>query len=322
MADRKSGVLLVGEPMALFMAQEEGEISDAKTFAMAVAGAELNVAIAMSRLGHRVSYLTKLGCDPFGKVIVRLMNESGISTEFTHFTSKRQTGIMFKSLTPGGDPSIYYMRKGSAASTLSPNDVCNLDVGGYAVLHMTGIMPALSKTSRAACTTLYEHARESGLLFSFDPNLRPQLWESRQAMVSFMNETAPKADLFLPGIAEARLLMGKDDATPAEAAAHYRAMGAKVVIVKCGAQGAYYDDGNHRGWGDRYVVPKVVDTVGAGDGFAAGILSAYIEGLSLHDAVSRGNAIGSLQIQVRGDNEGMPTRERLKEYQSTQRKKA
>lgn len=320
MTSTKSGVLLVGEPMALFMAREEGELSDVNTFAMAVAGAELNTAIALSRLGHRVCYFTRLGKDPFGKVIIRLMNLNHISTEFTQFSDDRNTGIMFKSLKPGGDPSIYYMRKGSAVSTLSPSDVSKIDFDNYSTMHMTGIIPALSESSRAATWELYKRAHETGLFFSFDPNLRPQLWESREAMIAFMNKMAPNADLFLPGIGEARILMGQDDVTPEEVCDHYLEAGAKIVVVKCGTKGAYYDDGTQRGWGETYIVPKVVDTVGAGDGFAAGMLSAYLENLSLHEAVSRGNAIGSLQVQVRGDNEGMPTREKLDEYQSTQKK--
>lgn len=313
-AKTDKGLLLVGEPMGLFMATEEGKLEDVDGYRLAVAGAELNVGIGASRLNHKVGYVTKLGRDPFGAAIVRLMNEAGISTDFTTFTDERPTGIMFKSLTPGGDPDIFYLRAGSAASTLSVADVDAIDFSAYGVVHMTGIMPALSDTTRAASERLFERAHEAGALFSFDPNLRPQLWPSQQAMVDFMNAAAAKADLFLPGIAEARLLMGEPEATAEQAAAHYLGLGAGCVVVKQGSRGAYFDDGETRGWGTVYPAKQVVDTVGAGDGFAADALTGLMEGLSLADAVSRGNAVGSMQVQVRGDNEGLPTREALAAY--------
>ena len=308
------GLLLAGEPMGLFMATEEGRLEDVDGYRVAVAGAELNVGIGASRLGRRVGYVTKLGRDPFGQVIVRLMNAAGISTDFTTFSDERPTGIMFKSLTPGGDPDIFYLRAGSAASTLSVADVDAIDLSGFGAVHMTGIMPALSDSTRAAAERLFERAHEAGALVSFDPNLRPQLWPSQRAMVDFMNATAAKADLFLPGIAEARLLMGEPEATAEQAASHYLGLGAGAVAVKQGSRGAYYDDGETRGWGRTFPVAKVVDTVGAGDAFAAGTLTGLMEGLPLGDAVSRGNAMGSMQVQVRGDNDGLPTREALAAY--------
>lgn len=312
----QKGILLVGEPMGLYMSQQEGGLDRARTFALAVAGAELNVAIGVSRLGHRVGYLTKLGDDFHGRLIVRLMNQCGISTEFTTRTSKRPTGIMFKSLTPNGDPEIYYLRRGSAASTLSPADVAGLDMSAYGILHLTGIMPALSESTRAATRLLVRRAREAGLTISFDPNLRPQLWPDRQTMAAFMNEMASQVDLFLPGIAETRELLGDEELAPEEAARRYRELGTRTVIVKCGSRGAYFDTDGARGWGGTFPVEHTVDTVGAGDGFAAGVLTALLEGLDIRAAVTRGNAIGSLQVQARGDNEGMPDREGLAAYLS------
>ncbi len=310
------GILLVGEPMGLYMAQQEGNLDEVSSFSLAIAGAELNVAIGASRLGHKVGYLTKLGNDFHGKLIVRRLHECGISTELIQFSDSRPTGIMFKSLTPGKDPEIFYLRGGSAASTLSSEDVNGLDFSEYGLLHMTGIMPALSKSTREASRLLVEKAKRHGMFFSFDPNLRPQLWPNKKVMITFMNEVASKADLFLPGLSEARLLMGEKRAAPEEVARYYKDRGAKAVVVKCGEKGAYYVSDDACGWGETYPVEQVVDTVGAGDGFAAGILTALCEGLPLFDAVSRGNAIGGLQIQARGDNEGLPTCEQLEAYVS------
>ena len=307
-----SKILLVGEPMGLFIAKSEGPLDSVGEYSFAVAGAEFNVAVGMCRLGHDVGYLTKLGTDPFGKHILHLMAQNGISTELTQFSGERTTGFMLKSMVSHGDPEIYYYRKNSAASTLSAEDVAQLDLSAYSVLHMTGILPALSDSTRAATRLLLRLAREMELMFSFDPNLRPQLWPDEKTMVDFMNEVAAQSDVFLPGIAEAKILCGLQE--PEAIAAHYLAAGAKLVVVKLGGKGAYYARKGEAGFVPGYTVKKVVDTVGAGDGFAAGLLSGLMEGLPLQSAVLRGNAIGAIQVMSRGDNDGLPTRAQLDAY--------
>lgn len=305
----KEGVLLVGEPMGLFIAQEEGPLDAVSSYTTAIAGAEYNVAVGLRRLEHKVGYLTKLGRDPFGKRILAGMKENGIGTELTGFSDEKTTGFMLKSKTSHGDPEIFYFRKGSAASTLSPEDVRDLDLSGYGVLHMTGISPALSDSCRAAVLTLMERARAEGLFLSFDPNLRPQLWPSQAAMAEFINRAAGMCDLFLPGIAEGCLLTGLD--APEDIASFYRERGAKTVVIKLGPQGAYAFDGENRFQVEGFPVAHVVDTVGAGDGFAVGVLSGLLEGLPLSEAVRRGNAIGAIQVMSVGDNEGLPNRMEL-----------
>ena len=304
-----SGIMLAGEPMGLFIAQTQGPLESVTDYSMAVAGAEFNVAVGMSRLGHRVGYLTKLGDDPFGKLIVSIMNKSGISTELTSFSGERPTGFMLKSKVTQGDPEIFYFRKGSAASTLCAQDVERVDFTGYSTLHMTGILPALTPSTREATYALVRKARAHGLLVSFDPNLRPQLWPDETAMITFMNEIAGLCDIYLPGVAEGKLLCGCEK--PKDIARTYREKGANIVVVKCGGQGAYYSGPDDEGMCPGFPVEHIVDTVGAGDGFAAGLLSALMEGLPLREAVRRANAVGAIQVMSRGDNDGLPTRAEL-----------
>ena len=153
-------------------------------------------------------------------------------------------------------------------------------------------------------------ARRHGRTVSFDPNLRPALWASRDVMRHSLNDLAQGCDWVLPGQAEGELLTGRTE--PAAIAAFYRARGAKTVVVKCGAQGAYYDD-QDAGCGQvpAWPVAEVIDTVGAGDGFAVGVISALLEGAGVLEAVRRGAWIGARAVQVRGDTEGLPTRAEL-----------
>jgi 2-dehydro-3-deoxygluconokinase len=129
-------------------------------------------------------------------------------------------------------------------------------------------------------------------------------------MRHWINHLAALADWVLPGIEEGLLLTG--ESTAEGIARFYRDRGAKLVVVKLGAAGAYFD-GHECGTGyvDGFPVEKVVDTVGAGDGFAAGVVSALLEGKSVRDAVRRGAWIGARAVQVLGDTEGLPTRAEL-----------
>lgn len=308
-------ILLVGEPMGLFIAKSEGAFEDVDEYSLALAGAEFNVAVGLTRLGHAVSYLTKLGQDPFGRRIVKFMGREGISTDDIIFDETLRTGFMFKGSTTQGDPEIFYFRAGSAASTLSPADVEGLDLSKFGAIHMTGITPALSDNTRDLCRFLAEKACELGLFLSFDPNLRPQLWPSREVMASYINEFASQCDLFLPGIAEGELLTGISDASAL--ARYYRSLGAKNVVVKVGSDGAYFDTDEGVGQVPGFHVSRIVDTVGAGDGFAAGVLSARMECLSWYDSVRRGNAVGAIQVMSVGDNDGLPTREQLDMFMQT-----
>jgi 2-dehydro-3-deoxygluconokinase len=131
-------------------------------------------------------------------------------------------------------------------------------------------------------------------------------------MVRVINDLARYSDIILPGIHEGLLLTGSKDANVI--ADFYLDLGISTVVIKLGEQGAFVKTNN-----DCYVVPgfkvsKVIDTVGAGDGFAVGVISGLMEGLSLQEAVKRGAAIGALAVMSLGDNEGLPDRERLVSY--------
>ena len=132
-------------------------------------------------------------------------------------------------------------------------------------------------------------------------------------MTRVINEVAAHADIVLPGHGEGKILTGEKE--PEAIADTYLARGAKTVIVKLGTDGAFTknNDGSmfHT---SAFPVTHVVDTVGAGDGFAVGVLSGILEGLSLPEAVRRGAAIGALVVMTAGDNEGLPTKDQLRDF--------
>lgn len=308
-----SEVILLGEPMGLFTAKEVGDLKDVTTFHKSIAGAEINVGIGLSRLGHSVQYVTKLGKDPIGEYIYEALKIENLGTDFITFNDQYTTGLMLKNKVTEGDPATAYYRKFSAFTTLSIEDVENIDFKKVKLLHVTGIPPALSENLREAVRFLMKKAKAAGTFITFDPNLRPALWQSPSEMIQVLNELASYADVVLPGVAEGEALVGSADVE--EIASFYLNNGADVVITKSGAHGAFVTEkGKETVNIPGFKVKKVVDTVGAGDGFAVGIVSAYLEGLSFEEAAIRANAIGSLQVQHPGDNEGLPDAEALNKY--------
>ena len=303
-------IVLMGEPMGLFMANETGALSEVDSFSVSIAGAEYNVAVGLARLGHTPAYCTRLGFDPLGERILRGMRQNHIATDLVMQTETAVTGFMMKSSTDQGDPDIAYYRKGSAASQITTHDIDALDLYGCERLHVTGIFPAVSASALAATKRLISRAKALELPVSFDPNLRPQLWESEKKMVATLNSLAEGVETVLPGLGEGEILTGRN--TPEGAAEFYHDLGVKNVVVKLGKEGAYFSEkGGQSGFSPAFPVRKKVDTVGAGDGFAAGVISALAEGETLEEAAFRGNVIGAVQITHRSDNEGLPTREEL-----------
>ncbi|OMG70372.1 sugar kinase [Burkholderia ubonensis] len=304
-------VVTYGEAMAMFVAAETGHLAHASQFTKRIAGADLNVAIGLSRLGFRVGYVSRVGRDSFGGYVLDTLARERIDASCVTVDDRYPTGFQLKSRNDdGSDPTVEYFRKGSAASHLSCDDYVADYVLGARHLHLTGVAPAISATSCELAFHLAREMRAAGKTISFDPNLRPTLWPSAEAMASTLNALAALADWVLPGLAEGRQLTGRD--APADIARFYLAQGARGVVIKLGAQGAYYLTADGReGTAVGVRVEHVVDTVGAGDGFAVGVVSALLEGRDIEQAVARGNRIGALAIQVIGDSEGLPTREQL-----------
>ncbi len=304
-------VALFGEAMLLLVADRPGPIEDAQSFHKRTAGAETNVAIGLSRLGLKVGWASRLGTDSMGRALLNAMRAEGIDCSHVIADAAQRTGFQFKGrVTDGSDPPIEYHRKGSAASHMGPADIDEPWLRSARHLHSTGVFAAISETSLQAALRSMEVMRAAGRTISFDTNLRPTLWSSKETMRHWINELAARADWVLPGIEEGLLLTGHDQ--PEDVARFYRERGAKLVVVKLGAEGAYYDSdvaGTGRVAG--FPVKEVIDTVGAGDGFAAGVVSALLEGRSVPEAVRRGAWIGARAVQVLGDTEGLPTRAEL-----------
>lgn len=299
-------VVTLGEAMVLLVADQPGPLQHAHSFTKRTAGAETNVAIGLARLGMRVGWQSRLGDDSMGRYLRDQMAGEGIDCSRLELQASQRSGFMFKGrVDDGSDPPIEYHRRGSAASLFGPQDLDLPWLTSARHLHVTGVYAALTPSTLAATQALMAAMRAAGRSISFDPNLRPALWPSAEVMRSTINALASHSDWVLPGLSEGRLLTGRD--TAAEIAEFYRTNGASKVIIKLGEQGAWYADAQAAGQIPAWPVPQVIDTVGAGDGFAVGVISALLAGETLAAAAQRGAWIGARAVQVRGDTEGLPT---------------
>ncbi|WP_239613649.1 sugar kinase [Cohnella mopanensis] len=313
-APREADVVTIGESMVLLQPMSEGSLAYAPLFTRSIAGAESNVSIGLSRLGFKVRWISRLGSDPFGDVILSTLAGEGIDVTQVVRDSAYPTAIYFKEFKGYGDPNVYYYRKGSAISRLTPRDVEATWLQGAKHLHVTGITPALGPETGDAVKQLMKQARQQGMTISFDPNLRRKLWGEEEAR-SMLLSLIPLCDIFLPGIEEAEFLVG--ELPEQQYGARFLEMGARAVVLKLGERGSMGFVGDRTVIAKPFPVSRVVDTVGAGDAFAAGFLSRFLENGDMEQeenllkALERANFMGSLATQYKGDWEGLPKREEL-----------
>lgn len=304
-------IITIGEAMAMFVATETGPLEEVEHFIKRVAGAELNVATGLARLGFNVGWVSRVGNDSHGRYVLNCLKHEGIDTRAVTIDDRYATGFQLKSKAENGtDPIVEYFRKGSAASHLSVEDAGYTGFSSARHLHLSGVAAALSESSLALLNHAATRFRTQGKTLSFDPNLRPVLWKSEAIMVEQLNKLAFQANWVLPGIKEGEILTGYRQ--PEAIADFYLDHGVDCVAIKTGADGAWFKTAQgEQGSVAACNVSLVVDTVGAGDGFAVGVISGLLDGLAMRDAVRRGNTIGALAIQVQGDSEGLPTRTEL-----------
>jgi 2-dehydro-3-deoxygluconokinase len=297
-------LITFGETMVLFNPDSTGSLRYVHSFSKSIGGAESNVAIALARLGHEVGWFSRLGDDEFGQYIKSVIRGEGVDVSKVIEDKERNTGLLFKERFAHTDPNIYYYRKNSAASNLKPEDLDYEYIKQAKILHITGITLALSQTARETVCKAVEIANQNEVLVSFDPNIRLKLWDIEKARPILL-DIVKKADIIFPGISEGKILLGTDN--PKKIAKKFLDMGCSIAAVKLGKEGCYVYDKNEEPFVKGYVVEKFEDTVGAGDGFAAGFLSGILKNLKLKECAELANAVGAMATLVRGDMEGFPT---------------
>src|SRR6266849_6834272 len=173
----KLDVVTLGESMVLLLAEQPGPMREATTFRRFIAGAESNLAIGLSRLGHAAGWFSRVGDDEFGRAIVFRIRGEGVDTSHVVSDASAPTGLVIRERREVGPIEQVYYRRGSAASRLSPADLDAAYLGRAKYLHLTGITPALSESCRQTVFAAADMARAAGVRVVLDPNYRSKLWD-------------------------------------------------------------------------------------------------------------------------------------------------
>ncbi|HWO59434.1 MAG TPA: sugar kinase [Umezawaea sp.] len=293
-------VLTFGETMAVLRATTPGPLRLARSLDLALAGAESTVAIGLSRLGHRVRWVGRVGDDEFGSLITERLLAERVDV-VAHRDPAAPTGLLVREQRTADLARVAYYRAGSAGSRLSPEDLREPLQDGAGVLLVSGITPALSDTARAATEAAVTHAAARGWTVCLDVNHRSKLW-SRERASDALTPLAALATVVFGDQSELDLVGGRDSLL---------AKGVAEVVTKRGADGAEVTTSTGH-WEAPAEPTTVTDVIGAGDAFVAGYLSALLDGLEPVHRLARGTTVAATAIATTGDWEGLPTRAELR----------
>lgn len=290
-------VVTLGEAMAVLYPSEPVSLEQAQSLLLNIGGAESNLAIALSQLGHQVAFISRVGDDPLGQRMRATLAAQGVDITGLLTDTSAPTGVFFRTWQPDGLRRVFYYRSGSAASRLAPADISPQTFAGARLLHISGITPALS----ASCAATIEHAIDlahaAGALVSFDPNYRPTLWDTataRQALLPLM----ARSDILLLGHEDSLAILGSADRETV--LAHGSELGAQIVVFKEAERGATAQAGAQRVSLPAEAV-TAIDPVGAGDAFNAGFLSGWLRGAPLATSLHLGIQMGARVVATLGD---------------------
>ena len=298
-------VITAGETMALVVPPSPGRLRHAASLSLSIGGAESNVAIGLARLGIAASWISVLGDDELGELVLHRLRAEGVDTSGVRRIADRATGLYLREEV-AGRLRVYYYRSGSAAATLSPNAFDPSMLQGAAFLHLTGITGALSQECAEFLPWAATTARDAGVRVSYDVNYRSRLWEPSAAQAA-TEALLPLIDVLFVGHDEANALWGWETDTALE---QLSKIGPSEVILKLGADGCAAMIN-----GEQLTSPgfpaRQLDPIGAGDAFDAGYLAATLWGWPPEKRLRAANAMGAFCVQNLGDYEGLPNRREL-----------
>ena len=311
-------IVTLGELLIDFVPTvSEVSLIEAPAFKKAPGGAPANVAAGLAKLGVSCAFLGKVGEDAFGQFLKATLDEVGVNTEGLIFSHEARTALAFVSLRTDGEREFMFYRHPSADMLYRPDEVAVALIQKAKIFHF-GSISLISEPSRSATLTALQAARESGLLISYDPNLRLALWPDADAAKAGMLSVWEQAELIKVSEEELTFLTGETDLAKAVDKLWHKDL--QLMVVTLGKDGCAYFTPDFRGTVSGFSV-KPVDTTGAGDGFVAGLLRGLlINPNALHDenelrTVCRfANAVGALTTTQRGAIPALPTLQEVETF--------
>ena len=301
--DTKFDIVALGEPMVEFNQTRAGESAYLQGFG----GDTSNMAIAAARQGARSAYVTRVGDDTFGKMLLDLWRAEGVDTQAVEVDATSATGVYF--VTHGSGGHVFsYLRAGSAASRMQVGQLPMELLRSARYVQASGISLAISPNAADCVLAAFDAARSAGVKVALDSNLRLKLWPLAHAR-AVIGAAAALADYFFPSVEDAQALSGLMDHNAIIDWAHR--LGARTVLLKLGADGVRVSDGRRRETIPGFKV-AAVDATGAGDCFCGAFLARLVAGDTLWDAARYANAAAALSTTGFGAVAPVPRPEQVR----------
>ncbi|TMT86056.1 carbohydrate kinase [Haloterrigena sp. H1] len=308
-------VLVAGETLIDWVPDQPGPLEDVAGFERRPGGAPANVAVALARLDEPPLFWTRVGADPFGRYLERILADYGLPDQFVTRDTGAKTTLAFVTHDETGDREFTFYRDGTADTRLEPGRIDDETLADCEWVHAGGVTLA-SGSSRAATLDLLERAAAADCTTSFDPNWRPELWPDEETFASVATDALAHVDVCFATAAELELLgtTGESPTAVARAVISDGAAQTHTVFVTRGSEGAIAVADDDAPWPADTVshsgfAVETVDTTGAGDAFVAGAIAALRDGHTLADAVAFANAVAATATTARGAMAALPTRD-------------
>jgi 2-dehydro-3-deoxygluconokinase len=302
-------VVTFGEAMIRLAPPNYRRLEQARCLDVQVGGAELNTAAGLARLGRKAAWVSRLTDNPLGRLVANHAREAGVSTEHVLFTPEGRVGLYF--LEFGAAPrasSVLYDRRGAAIAGVRPGMVdWAKTFDGARWFHVTGITPALSAAAAETTREALAAARGAGVRTSIDLNYRAKLWTPAEAG-RCMTELMPHCDFLVTTEEDVEKVFGIKGSSFEEVAAlvakRFPLQGVAItlrenpLVWRNSWTAILYADGKLLR--TRTYEVEIVDRLGAGDSFAAGLIHGLLDG-DLQKGLDYGVAASALKHSVPGD---------------------
>ncbi|MEG0492131.1 MAG: sugar kinase [Clostridia bacterium] len=301
-------IVALGEMLIDFVpVKPDMRLCEAGEITKTASGSAAIFACAAARLGASCGFLGKLGMDELSRMAADVISAQGVDLSHAVLSHEGQIGLAFIEYLATGRNYEYY-RTNSVGSRFAAKDIDEASIAHAFALHIPGMLLELSEEMRGACLRAAQIAKQNGVLFSFDPNIRKELMKEQGAKERTLAMLS-LADVIAPTLEEGRYITGKQGVGEVLRALH--AMGPRVVALTRDQNGAVLSDGQNVVQADGINV-EAIDPTGAGDTFAAALVDCVRRKTSLCEAAVFCNCAGTLTTMKRGViGMALPNREQV-----------
>lgn len=301
-------VIAIGEILIDMIADMPAKPLEAQTtFKRFAGGAPANFAVGVRHLGLSSGMITKVGDDFFGNFLIKTLKDENVEISQVKITSEYKTALAFVGLDEKRSPSFSFYRSPCADIMLTPEEISEEYIKSAKLL-MCGTVSMADEPARSAIFKAIDYAKKHGLQVACDPNLREDLWHNKDPREHIF-KVLKDIDIFLPSISEAEFITEEKGEKAFESILE---LGPSIVGITRGAEGATILTKDGIFSAPSYKV-DVVDTTGAGDAFAAGLITGLLTNVPLKEIPYFANAVSALKITRKGAM-NVPSRQEVEDF--------